>query len=99
MFSKHSLVYLFLGVAGAAFFTHPITATDHIVGANKGWNPGINYTSWANNQTFYVGDYICKFSHAAIGMKYFKRNQYYKKFNLYIFARSCMLHLCCYPKL
>ncbi|CAO2815194.1 unnamed protein product [Amaranthus hypochondriacus] len=58
MFSKHSLVYLFLGVAGAAFFTHRITATDHIVGANKGWNPGINYTSWANNQTFYVGDYI-----------------------------------------
>ncbi|KAK4414001.1 Blue copper protein [Sesamum alatum] len=33
-------------------------ATDHIVGANKGWNPGINYTLWANNQTFYVGDLI-----------------------------------------
>ncbi|KAH7547518.1 early nodulin-like protein 19 [Ziziphus jujuba] len=36
----------------------PIFATDHIVGANKGWNPGINYTLWANNQTFYVGDLI-----------------------------------------
>ncbi|KAJ8536168.1 hypothetical protein K7X08_034569 [Anisodus acutangulus] len=35
-----------------------VNATDHIVGANKGWNPGINYTLWANNQTFYVGDYI-----------------------------------------
>ncbi|MBA0594797.1 hypothetical protein Gotri_009858 [Gossypium trilobum] len=35
-----------------------VTATDHIVGANKGWNPGINYTLWANNQTFYVGDLI-----------------------------------------
>ncbi|OMO85676.1 Plastocyanin-like protein [Corchorus capsularis] len=35
-----------------------VTATDHIVGANKGWNPGINYTLWANNHTFYVGDLI-----------------------------------------
>ncbi|KAJ4822153.1 hypothetical protein Tsubulata_017314, partial [Turnera subulata] len=34
------------------------SATDHIVGANKGWNPGINYTLWSNNQTFYVGDLI-----------------------------------------
>ncbi|KAF3450984.1 hypothetical protein FNV43_RR07073 [Rhamnella rubrinervis] len=36
----------------------PILATDHIVGANKGWNPGMNYTLWANNHTFYVGDLI-----------------------------------------
>ncbi|GMI91926.1 early nodulin-like protein 17 [Hibiscus trionum] len=35
-----------------------VAATDHIVGANKGWNPGINYTLWANNHTFYVGDLI-----------------------------------------
>ncbi|KAI3941614.1 hypothetical protein MKX01_018204 [Papaver californicum] len=35
-----------------------VVATDHIVGANKGWNPGINYTIWANNHTFYVGDLI-----------------------------------------
>ncbi|CAL1376811.1 unnamed protein product [Linum trigynum] len=35
-----------------------VTATDHIVGANKGWNPGVNYTVWANNHTFYVGDLI-----------------------------------------
>ncbi|BAT98643.1 hypothetical protein LR48_Vigan406s004100 [Vigna angularis] len=34
------------------------TATDHIVGANRGWNPGLNYTLWANNHTFYVGDLI-----------------------------------------
>eukprot|EP00257_Ricinus_communis_P024586 XP_025012000.1 uncharacterized protein LOC107260776 [Ricinus communis] len=39
--------------------TSTTTATDHIVGANKGWNPGINYTLWANNHTFYVGDFIC----------------------------------------
>ncbi|XP_048233971.1 lamin-like protein [Ricinus communis] len=38
--------------------TSTTTATDHIVGANKGWNPGINYTLWANNHTFYVGDFI-----------------------------------------
>ncbi|CAN0862200.1 Lamin-like protein [Linum grandiflorum] len=35
-----------------------VNGTDHIVGVNKGWNPGINYTLWANNQTFYVGDFI-----------------------------------------
>ncbi|TKY64649.1 Lamin protein [Spatholobus suberectus] len=35
-----------------------VTATDHIVGANRGWNAGINYTLWANNHTFYVGDLI-----------------------------------------
>ncbi|XP_044495849.1 lamin-like protein [Mangifera indica] len=39
------------------FFAHT-SATDHIVGANKGWNPGINYTNWANNHTFYVNDLI-----------------------------------------
>uniref|UniRef100_A0ACD5XYQ9 Uncharacterized protein n=1 Tax=Avena sativa TaxID=4498 RepID=A0ACD5XYQ9_AVESA len=33
-------------------------ATDHIVGANRGWNPNINYTLWSGNQTFYVGDLI-----------------------------------------
>ncbi|KAL1298007.1 early nodulin-like protein 17 [Arachis hypogaea] len=36
----------------------PVSATDHIVGANRGWNPGINYTLWSNNQTFFVGDLI-----------------------------------------
>nr|GEW10490.1 lamin-like protein [Tanacetum cinerariifolium] len=35
-----------------------VSATDHIVGANRGWNPGLNYTLWANNHTFYVGDFI-----------------------------------------
>ncbi|XP_031480714.1 lamin-like protein isoform X2 [Nymphaea colorata] len=33
-------------------------ATDHIVGANHGWNSGVNFTQWAANQTFYVGDFI-----------------------------------------
>jgi hypothetical protein len=35
-------------------------ATDHIVGANRGWNPNINYTLWSGNHTFFVGDHICK---------------------------------------
>ncbi|KAK9690434.1 hypothetical protein RND81_09G127500 [Saponaria officinalis] len=52
------LIIYFVVVVGTAFLVSPTTATDHIVGANKGWNPGINYTSWANNQTFFVGDYI-----------------------------------------
>ncbi|KAM0833261.1 hypothetical protein ACQ4PT_064360 [Festuca glaucescens] len=33
-------------------------ATDHIVGANRGWNPNINYTLWSGNHTFVVGDLI-----------------------------------------
>ncbi|CAM0952996.1 unnamed protein product [Alopecurus aequalis] len=33
-------------------------ATDHIVGANRGWNPNINYTLWSGNQTFFAGDLI-----------------------------------------
>ncbi|XP_009626785.1 early nodulin-like protein 19 [Nicotiana tomentosiformis] len=41
-----------------AAFATTVSATDHIVGANKGWNPGINYTLWSSNQTFYVGDLI-----------------------------------------
>ncbi|KAH9624945.1 hypothetical protein KSS87_008803 [Heliosperma pusillum] len=64
MFSNSSsplliLIFSFLAlVFGTAFLASPASATDHIVGANKGWNPGINYTSWAHNQTFFVGDYI-----------------------------------------
>ncbi|XP_059643920.1 early nodulin-like protein 19 [Cornus florida] len=52
--STHSLISLVLLVAAVS----TVCATDHIVGANRGWNPGINYTLWANNHTFYVGDLI-----------------------------------------
>ncbi|CAH1454720.1 unnamed protein product [Lactuca virosa] len=48
------IIYLLLIAAAAT----TVSATDHIVGANRGWNPGINYTLWANNHTFYVGDFI-----------------------------------------
>jgi hypothetical protein len=30
------------------------------VGTNHGWNPNINYLLWSGNQTFYIGDLICK---------------------------------------
>ena len=43
----------------AGFAVGPAAATDHIVGANHGWNPNINYSLWSGNQTFYVGDLIC----------------------------------------
>lgn len=35
-----------------------VSATDHIVGGNIGWNSGINYTDWVNNQTFVLEDWI-----------------------------------------
>lgn len=44
----------------AGFAADRCAATDHIVGANHGWNPNINYSLWSGNQTFYVGDLICK---------------------------------------
>ncbi|KDP41960.1 hypothetical protein JCGZ_26978 [Jatropha curcas] len=53
--SSSHLIFLYFFILISATAT---IATDHIVGANKGWNPGINYTLWANNQTFYVGDLI-----------------------------------------
>ncbi|KAK6153784.1 hypothetical protein DH2020_013423 [Rehmannia glutinosa] len=49
---------LILHLTSAVLLLSSAVATDHIVGANKGWNPGINYTLWANNHTFYVGDLI-----------------------------------------
>nr|CAN70727.1 hypothetical protein VITISV_028080 [Vitis vinifera] len=51
-----SLIFLLLISAAATISS--VTATDHIVGANRGWNPGMNYTLWANNHTFYVNDLI-----------------------------------------
>ncbi|KAB1218808.1 Lamin-like protein [Morella rubra] len=55
--SSTHLIFSLLLLSVAATLS-PTQATDHIVGANRGWNPGINYTLWANNQTFYVGDLI-----------------------------------------
>ncbi|GLJ04669.1 hypothetical protein SUGI_0000970 [Cryptomeria japonica] len=35
-----------------------VSATDHIVGGNRGWNIGVNYTDWINAQTFVLEDWI-----------------------------------------
>uniref|UniRef100_A0A0E0M4G3 Phytocyanin domain-containing protein n=1 Tax=Oryza punctata TaxID=4537 RepID=A0A0E0M4G3_ORYPU len=50
------LLLLFAVLAG--FVVSLAGATDHIVGANHGWNPNIDYSLWSGNQTFYVGDLI-----------------------------------------
>ncbi|CAJ2672058.1 unnamed protein product [Trifolium pratense] len=31
-------------------------ATDHIVGGDKGWTVDVNYTQWASESVFRVGD-------------------------------------------
>lgn len=31
----------------------------HRVGGKRGWTQNVNYTDWAMNQTFYVGDWLC----------------------------------------
>ncbi|KAH9327753.1 hypothetical protein KI387_007931 [Taxus chinensis] len=53
-------VSLALGLVMVSALTmiNPVSSTDHIVGGNRGWNPGINYTDWVNNQTFVLGDWI-----------------------------------------
>lgn len=52
--------HLLLVAVVAGFAVSLAGATDHIVGANHGWNPNIDYSLWSGNQTFYVGDLICK---------------------------------------
>ncbi|CAN6218699.1 unnamed protein product [Urochloa humidicola] len=53
-----AMSWLLLLAVLAGFAVEPSAATDHIVGANHGWNPNINYSLWSGNQTFYVGDLI-----------------------------------------
>lgn len=50
--------WLLVAAVLAGFALGPSAGTDHIVGANHGWNPNINYSLWSGNQTFYVGDLI-----------------------------------------
>lgn len=42
----------------ALAMVHHVSATDHVVGASKGWNPGVNFTDWVNNETFVLLDWI-----------------------------------------
>ncbi|XP_057953416.1 early nodulin-like protein 20 [Malania oleifera] len=30
----------------------------HTVGGSFGWSPNVNYSDWAKNQTFYIGDWL-----------------------------------------
>ncbi|KAI3520869.1 hypothetical protein L1887_10321 [Cichorium endivia] len=35
-----------------------VSAKRYIVGGNMGWTSNVNYTLWAGNQTFYLGDWL-----------------------------------------
>ncbi|XP_076904810.1 early nodulin-like protein 17 [Bidens hawaiensis] len=58
MFTSRSTHLIIITCVFLLLISSIVSGTDHIVGANRGWNPGINYTLWANNHTFYVGDFI-----------------------------------------
>eukprot|EP01018_Ginkgo_biloba_P021528 Gb_35542 [translate_table: standard] len=47
-----------LAMVSALAMVHLVSTTDHIVGGNRGWNPGVNFTEWVKSQTFVVGDWI-----------------------------------------
>lgn len=32
----------------------------HLVGGKEMWKPNYNYTDWSREETFYVGDWLCK---------------------------------------
>jgi len=36
-------------------------ATDYVVGDDKGWTLDFNYTVWAQDKVFRVGDNLCMF--------------------------------------
>jgi len=36
-------------------------ATDFVVGDDKGWTLDFNYTTWAQDKVFHVGDTLCMF--------------------------------------
>jgi len=54
--NKHLLgAWLLLG---ALAMVHHVSAKDHVVGSDLGWNPDVNYTIWVNKQTFVLFDWI-----------------------------------------
>lgn len=36
--------------------TPAVYAAQHTVGGSSGWNPGVDYNTWASGETFNVGD-------------------------------------------
>ncbi|CAA2945769.1 basic blue -like [Olea europaea subsp. europaea] len=51
MASKAFLIAVFFATVAA-----PTMAAYYMVGENDGWKLGVNYTQWAADKTFYVGD-------------------------------------------
>ncbi|KZV45319.1 hypothetical protein F511_04057 [Dorcoceras hygrometricum] len=49
-----SKAFLIAVVAAAVAAT--TLATEYMVGDNDGWNLGVDYTAWAKDKNFYVGD-------------------------------------------
>lgn len=49
-------------VATAAMLTCAVCRDQvrHQVGGKQRWKPGVNYTVWSLNETFYVDDWLCK---------------------------------------
>lgn len=42
-------------------FSSVAMAVDHIVGDEKGWTVDVNYTQWAQDKVFRVGDNLGKY--------------------------------------
>ena len=55
-----STSHLFVFLSIAAIFAPSALATNYTVGDDAGWKVGVNYTEWAQNKTFYVGDNLSK---------------------------------------
>ncbi|KAL5565369.1 hypothetical protein UlMin_028533 [Ulmus minor] len=62
-----AILAILITVASAADSPPPTAYLNHTVGGNSGWffnattnTPATNYSSWAANQTFNLGDYLSK---------------------------------------
>ncbi|XP_072952303.1 early nodulin-like protein 19 [Typha angustifolia] len=56
---QSSSLFLLLLFLLFAVYVSSVSAGKFSVGAEKGWNPGVNYTVWEEkNRPFYVGDWL-----------------------------------------
>lgn len=55
-------MWAFFSVAAAILVILPAIAyaTEYVVGDNDGWTPGFNYSEWAKDKKFRVGDALSK---------------------------------------
>jgi len=56
------------------------------VGGKVGWTQAVNYTLWASQQTFYVGDWLCTYISSTIHLVYLIDLSVY----LGMHSRSCL---------